>query len=271
MSGESPLRRLTLESRRALLDAVRARRIGPTSSALSLRPIVGAEAAEIFASELKRLAAMGLTPALLEELLSLLSSEESPARPALVWTGPEDASATTRDTGVVVRELFQRANAHVLVAGFAVYQGADVFRVLADRMENAPALEVEMYLNVERAFADTTAAEEILRVFAERFRTDHWPGGRMPRVYYDPRALEPMEPGKKRAAMHAKCVVVDGRYALVGSANFTEAAQQRNIEAGVLIEDPIFASSLVAQFAWLARAGHVRSVPGLGSTNASLD
>ena len=39
--------------------------------------------------------------------------------------------------------------------------------------------------------------------------------------------------------MHAKCVVIDGLEALVTSANFTEAAQTRNIELGLLIEDSL--------------------------------
>ena len=38
-----------------------------------------------------------------------------------------------------------------------------------------------------------------------------------------------------RSSLHAKCVVADGRIALVTSANFTEAAQSSNIEAAVLI------------------------------------
>jgi phosphatidylserine/phosphatidylglycerophosphate/cardiolipin synthase-like enzyme len=37
--------------------------------------------------------------------------------------------------------------------------------------------------------------------------------------------------------LHAKCIVVDGRHALVTSANSTEAASQRTIEAGVLLVD----------------------------------
>ena len=37
--------------------------------------------------------------------------------------------------------------------------------------------------------------------------------------------------------MDAKCVVVDERFTLIGSANFTSRGQERNTEAGVLIED----------------------------------
>ena len=38
-----------------------------------------------------------------------------------------------------------------------------------------------------------------------------------------------------RASLHAKCVVVDGEKAFIGSANFTEAAQLRSIEVGVVV------------------------------------
>ena len=49
------------------------------------------------------------------------------------------------------------------------------------------------------------------------------------------------------SSLHPKCVVIDEGKALVTSANFTEAAQIRNIEAGVFIRDPGFACSLVRQ------------------------
>jgi phosphatidylserine/phosphatidylglycerophosphate/cardiolipin synthase-like enzyme len=39
----------------------------------------------------------------------------------------------------------------------------------------------------------------------------------------------------ERAAMHAKVIVVDRRSCLVGSANLTGAAMERNLECGVLI------------------------------------
>jgi phosphatidylserine/phosphatidylglycerophosphate/cardiolipin synthase-like enzyme len=35
--------------------------------------------------------------------------------------------------------------------------------------------------------------------------------------------------------MHAKVVIIDREVALVTSANFTEAAQNRNMEAGVIV------------------------------------
>jgi phosphatidylserine/phosphatidylglycerophosphate/cardiolipin synthase-like enzyme len=49
----------------------------------------------------------------------------------------------------------------------------------------------------------------------------------------------------------------------VTSANFTEAAQERNIEVGVLLEDEAFARALRQQVDSLVQAGALRRVPGL--------
>jgi phosphatidylserine/phosphatidylglycerophosphate/cardiolipin synthase-like enzyme len=48
--------------------------------------------------------------------------------------------------------------------------------------------------------------------------------------------------------LHAKAVVVDGRFTLLTSANFTEAAHERNIEAGVVLDDMRIAERVVRQF-----------------------
>jgi phosphatidylserine/phosphatidylglycerophosphate/cardiolipin synthase-like enzyme len=46
------------------------------------------------------------------------------------------------------------------------------------------------------------------------------------------------------AVLHAKLLVIDGRRALVGSANLTHRALTANLEAGVLVEDPDLAAEL---------------------------
>jgi phosphatidylserine/phosphatidylglycerophosphate/cardiolipin synthase-like enzyme len=78
-------------------------------------------------------------------------------------------------------------------------------------------------------------------------------GERLPQLYYDPRSLD--TEAVKRSSLHAKCVVVDRRVALVTSANFTEAAHKRNIEVGSLIRSERFAARLAGHFEALADAG----------------
>jgi len=56
--------------------------------------------------------------------------------------------------------------------------------------------------------------------------------------------------------------VVDKERALVTSANFTQAAQERNIEAGVLIAEPSVANALQVQFETLVEDAVLKRVPG---------
>jgi hypothetical protein len=258
----SPLSKLPSAARKSLSAAFEAERLGPPYTSLALRRYVGAALAGDVAAELERLAALGMEPRHLGITLDLLAGEvESAPRIDLVWTGPEEGGTASRDTGVVVREMFERAEESVLVAGFAVYQGKQVFKVLADRMAARPNLTVQMFLNVQRPHRDTTLSAELLRRFSDDFRKRQWPGERLPDVYYDPRALDLGK--KKRSALHAKCVIVDDRFSLVTSANFTEAAQERNIEAGVLIEDRALSQMLRAQFDGLVVARRLVRAPGL--------
>ncbi len=50
---------------------------------------------------------------------------------------------------------------------------------------------------------------------------------------------------------------------MITSANFTEAAQERNIEAGTVITDTILSRALKAQFDTLVDHGMLKRVPGL--------
>lgn len=103
-------------------------------------------------------------------------------------------------------------------------------------------------------------ANRILTQFAERFWQNHWPWPKRPCIYYDPRALS-ANPATC-ASLHAKCIVIDDEIAFVTSANFTEWAQERNLEAGVLIRDENFARSLRNQFESLIAADGLRLLPG---------
>jgi phosphatidylserine/phosphatidylglycerophosphate/cardiolipin synthase-like enzyme len=256
---------LSANELRAISVALKAGRLSSPLSRLALGPYVGRRA-EPAAPVLVKLTEDGLSPEHLAFFLDAVASEResrqsNDARVELVTTGPEADGYPTRDTRVVVRELFRHAERSVLVAGFAVYQGRDVFQALADRMEARPELKVQMFLDVQKAQGDTSRPSELLRVFAHRLRAQEWPGRRLPDVYYDPRSLE-LE-GPKRASLHAKCVVADKEVAFISSANFTEAAQARNIEVGVLLRSQVLAEQLANHFQALADQQVLIRVPGI--------
>jgi phosphatidylserine/phosphatidylglycerophosphate/cardiolipin synthase-like enzyme len=213
-------------------------------------------------SDLIALLEEGIQPKHLALLLDQ-SAESAESRMAaaaeLVWTGPESTEAHSRDTAVVLGELFASATRSVLVSTYVVRQGRSVFSALADRMAAVPGLRVQLFLHVGRVFRDTRHDAELLRAFGDEFG-GHWPWPTRPQVYYDPRSLS-LDPDAQ-ATWHAKCVVVDDEVAFVTSANFTEWAQQKNVEAGVLVRSPHFARQLRHQFESLVQSKAVRRLPG---------
>lgn len=244
---------------RELIAALRSRRIGAPYSAMQVSRALSANLSETVASGLSSLESQGFTSEQIVSLLEILERDRLAGRIIeppidLVTSGPEAAGVNNRDTAVVVRELFAHANKSVLVVGYAVYQGERVFEALAKRMEEHPDLQVDMYLDVARPKGDTTLPEILVSRFAQRFKDSQWPQGhRLPRVFYDPRSIDDESP--IRSSLHAKCIVVDAEHVFVSSANFTEAAQQRNIEVGLKIQSPWLAERLIKHFKLLSSQG----------------
>ncbi len=161
----------------------------------------------------------------------------------LVASGPDLPGIMNRDTSVVVQQLFREAQQNVLIVGYSVYQGTQVFATLAEEMNKKPGLNVIMCLNVGRDGHDSTTEYEIRHRYMTQFKKKQWPEGfPLPKLYFDPRAIDPAP--SKRASLHAKCIVADKRYAFVSSANFTERGQKRNIEIGVRVDSPHIAEGI---------------------------
>lgn len=246
-------RLLDLE-RRVLVDLADAFNNGslklPVTEA-ELRRYAG-DASSLAASEVARLHSLGMGEAAIAETLSLVGEslrgvERARDEVEFVWSGPERGLTQTRETSVVVEDLFRGAEREILLATYAIYDGRSVFKALAERMVEVPGLRVRFFVHIGRADHEKEKADaEVLQRFARDFRDEHWPeGARLPELFYDPRTLLL---GATRASLHAKCIVVDDERAFVTSANFTEAAQQRNIEAGVLVDNSQFAKALRGQF-----------------------
>jgi phosphatidylserine/phosphatidylglycerophosphate/cardiolipin synthase-like enzyme len=250
----------------SLTDGLEGGRLTAPYTVIGLRQCLPETECLAICDDLNKLKDLGLQPKQIAVMLRIVIAEREAAHRTadqveLVWTGPDTDGVHSRDTGVVVRELFAQAHKSVLVSGFAIFQGKQVFKTLADRMDSRPELSVRMFLNVARAHLDDTSDAELLRRFAESFLCGQWPGQRIPQVFYDPRSL--VRGGGPKASLHAKCIVIDDDRALITSANLTEAAQERNIEAGILIRDPIFAKSLRDQFETLVSNAVLKRVPGI--------
>jgi len=179
--------------------------------------------------------------------------------PDLVVSGLDVPGVPTADTYAVVQSLFQEAENEIVLAGYAFHNGKLLFERLAEQKRSRPHLRIIFHVDVPRRAGDTTTADDIILRYAEEFRSRHWPWQPFPEVYFDPRALD--IGSHTRASLHAKVVVVDRTKLFLTSANFTEAAQQRNIEMGLLSNASYLAEQFASYFEGLRTAGHLRRLP----------
>ena len=224
-----------------------------------LRSVVGPGAEEAVAAS-REWARLGVSGAAAAAWLRSLDQANTSVVPAsFVWTGPGAAKGLhSRDTRQVYRELIASAKRSLLISTYAYFDGPQQFRDLAAKMDANPSLRVTLLLNIDRGRRSTTKADQLVLRFADQFWNRDWPGQAKPSVYYDPRSLAPEGPG---AVLHAKAVIADEQSLFVTSANLTEAAQDRNIEVGVLLNDRTLALTALRHFRALIDQKLLHQIP----------
>lgn len=247
--------------RRRLSAALETGTLGAPYSLTALGTVLGRrEGGEAVAGALVELERMGIAGAAAAAWIRTLDAIDSRmSKPDLVWSGPEVPGLHARDTRQVYEELMGGAERSVLASTYVFFDGPKAFEILARRMDQRGDIRVTLLLNIQRKRGDTTAADQLVRRFADRFWTTDWPGSARPRVFYDPRALEPDHPA---GVLHAKAVIVDEEAVFVTSANLTEAALDRNIEMGLIVRDRALAASVSSHFHGLIDRNLLRPLPG---------
>lgn len=254
---------LPAEQLDALAQALQHRRVNLASSPPTLAAYVGGSAA-LVSGAFQSLGREGFTDAQAAALLRVARTCRMQERTGqvvadLVLSGPEVPGIPTSATDAVVHSLFLEAKREIVLAGYAFHNARGILEPLAKRMQDSLSLRVVLHVDISRGFSDTSTSENIVVRFAQDFWKRHWPWEPRPEVWFDPRALAP-ERGE-RACLHAKFIAVDREKVLVTSANFTEAAQQRNIEAGILLRSPERAVQLVTYFEAMRNNGTLRALP----------
>lgn len=220
---------------------------------------------------------LSLGPAAIRALVEVALAERREHKApklTLVWTGDDPGVGHSRHTRIVLPELFAKAREHVLVAGYAIDHGAELFvslyrtmlehgvtaeffvdvGQLAERLRQTAKQTGQDWFVLSKGVDAASTNVERGRAIVALFYRLMWPFGEpKPVVYFDPRTADE----RSAVSLHAKCVVIDHAYTLITSANFTDRGQRRNLEAGVAIEDRAFAGSLERQWLNLVEAGVV--------------
>jgi putative cardiolipin synthase len=163
-------------------------------------------------------------------------------RSRVVWTGP-GSSGSQRLTSAALRELLSSAMQRILVVSFAAHTLSDVATAMEDAVRCGCTIDVvfETEQDSSGAYSDpsSTPFGEVTGI--SRW---HWPSDQR----------------QAAGVLHAKVLVIDGRRALVGSANLTYRALHNNLEAGILVEDPVLAASIERHIRSLMESGVLRLI-----------
>lgn len=163
----------------------------------------------------------------------------------IAWTGPSSSHVPVRHSSQVLLDLIAEARTQLIVVSFAAYRVAPVTAAL----KTAATRGVDVRLILETA---EDSDGHLSNDAADAFRELHqlvsfwvWPRDRRP------------EGG---ASMHVKAVIVDGRAALVTSANLTGYALERNMELGLVIRGGAAPQRLADHFQALTASGNLARV-----------
>src|SRR5260221_5182012 len=181
------LRDVPSHLRKRLASALESGLLATPYVTASLRSVLGTqEGSEGIAGGLLELERLGIFgPAAAAWIRTVDDATSRTPKPDLVWSGPEVPGLHARDTRRVYEELLGCAERSIWASTYAFFDGPKAFEVLARRMESRPTLRVTLLLNIQRKRSDTTASEQLVRKFADRFWKTDWPGSLHPSVFYD--------------------------------------------------------------------------------------
>jgi cardiolipin synthase A/B len=143
----------------------------------------------------------------------------------IVWTGPSTGSYPIRRTDQVLYDLILNAENRIMLVTFAAAKIERLNTALADASKRGIRICLILEFDEESEGQLTKSAIDAFAGSVEHAaETYYWPLNKRERNAYG-------MPGK----LHAKCAVIDNSI-LISSANLTDAAFNRNMELGVLIQ-----------------------------------
>lgn len=177
-------------------------------------------------------------PALIVPLLRAVEGAHSGKTSiSTVWTAPGSLARQSSLTASVYR-LVEQARESVICSTFNFQRSSALWDVLVD-VSARPEVAVRIYMDRKAADSDPAPWKPTTHEVAQTMkgavvlRTTTW--------------------DDKAVANHAKFIAVDHQYLIVTSANFSMSGEQRNVELGLRLEDPLVTQAVERQMSELER------------------
>jgi len=168
----------------------------------------------------------------------------------LVWTGPDTGQTPFRRTEQAILQIIDAAKNQITLVSFAVYHIPAVGKALVRAAKRGVRLTVVVetpdklegqgeYSTIRALGKDVAACSS---------------------VYYWPRENRLLGENGKVGILHVKCVVADGEWLFLSSANLTQQAFTINMELGMLVCGGTMPGRVEKQFLQLIQSGQLQNV-----------
>ena len=168
-------------------------------------------------------------------------SREADQSVEIVWTGPRSEEVSFRHTEQAILQVLNSAQSRILLVSYAVYaipniQDA-VVRAAKRGVRITVIVETPNKLAVQNEYSNLQALGEDV--------------AKCSTVYYWPKENRKADGSGKVGSLHVKCVVGDGRWLFLSSANLTKYAFSLNMELGLLVTGGTLPGQVEQHFARL--------------------
>jgi cardiolipin synthase len=162
----------------------------------------------------------------------------------LIWTGPANNRFPVRRIDQVLYDLVSKASKRIILVTFAAHR----VRHLCEHLTWAVQRGVELTLIVE---SEEESEGQLTMDAVTAFRDIPLASAR---IYYWPIEKRERNQTGRPGKLHIKCAIVDD-VALIGSANLTDDAFNRNMELGMLVREQPTVAALAEHFNELIHNG----------------
>ena len=143
----------------------------------------------------------------------------------LAWTGPATEAIPFRRTEQAILQVLDSAKQKITLVSFAVYRIPNISNALVRAAKRGVKINVIVETpNKIEGEGEYSTIQALGQEVAD-----------CSKVYYWPRENRPVGENNRVGILHVKCVVADGNWLFLSSANLTKQAFTINMELGMLV------------------------------------